>query len=187
MVQRQVWRHHCLISEPECLTHSRHQDSTHTRTSTIKTSRPEWEVIKAWWDSGWHLPETGLWNGRLTSSDFPAVLGGPINYRETKVNFHDVCLVNDPPVLFLVHCHIFILKSSYLLLVNIHLWLVERVSSSSCTLSTQRRSKAYHHHLNKVTRLALRAFYWLITRDKNILLQVNFYIWHQEYLNLNLQ
>ena len=81
MVQRQVWRHHCLISEPECLTHSRHQDSTHTRTSTIKTSRPEWEVIKAWWDKmTFNRDRVMKWKADFFR--FPGVLGGPINYGD---------------------------------------------------------------------------------------------------------
>ena len=155
MVQRQVWRHHCLISEPECLTHSRHQDSTHTRTSTIKTSRPEWEVIKAWWDKmTFNRDRVMKWKADFFR--FPRSSGRPNKLQRDKSELLRCLFGKWPPCTFprsLSHLYF-----KVFLLVNIYFWLVERVSSSSCTLSTQRSSKA-HHHLNKVTRLALRAFY----------------------------
>ena len=138
----------------------RHQDLTHTRTSTIKTSRPEWEVIKAWWDKMTFKRDRVMkWKA---DSDFPGVLGGPINYRDRSELSRwwtaDVYLLNDPPVLFLVHRHIFILKYSYWSTFTSH-WL---------------RGLALRHVLYrlkgearpiiiiisiKLTRLALRAFY----------------------------
>ena len=109
MVQRQVWRHHhCLVSEPECLTHSDIKTwLTHAHLQLKPVDLNEWEVIKPWWDKMTFKRDRVMkWKA---DSDFPGVLGGPINYRDRSELSRwwtaDVCLLNDPPVLFLVHCH----------------------------------------------------------------------------------
>ena len=118
-------------------------------------------------------------------SDFPGALGGPINYSH-KWTFTlwwttDVCLFKWPFCTFLSSLsHLESYECSPLIgqhLFEISSHWLRRVSSSSCTLSTQRRSKA-HHHPNKVDKIAPQSILLLIRRDKNILLQVNFYIWH---------